>query len=319
MGPGWRQLAEDMAMNDDRTGNFADRLCRAVLDRKSAVVVGLDPHVDLLPPHLSEGVGPDDRDGMAAVIRDFCMGIVDAVCDVVPAVKPQVAFFERLGPPGYAALEAVVKHARAQGLLVISDAKRGDIGSTAKAYAEYHIGEHGLGADAVTVNPYLGGDSLRPFAQYGGRGKGIFVLAKTSNPGSADLQDRLIGSRRRPLFDAAAGLADRAGADSIGACGYSAVGIVAGATYPAAAAALRRRHPRLLFLVPGFGAQGAGADDVAVCFDDAGLGAVVNASRGILFAYRREPFSPRQWAEAARAAAVAMAGDIAAAVARRRR
>ena len=306
-------------MNDDPSGNFADRLCRAVEERKSAVVVGLDPHVDLLPPHLTEGLEAGDREGLAAVIRDFCIGIVDAVHDVVPAVKPQVAFFERLGPPGYAALEEVTNRARTRGLLVVSDAKRGDIGSTARAYAEYHIGdagETGLGADAVTVNPYLGGDSLRPFVEYTGRGKGIFVLAKTSNTGSSDLQDRDIGGQ--PLYDAAAGLADDVGAECIGERGYSAVGIVVGATYPAEAAALRRRHPRLLFLVPGYGAQGAGADDVAVCFDAAGLGAIVNASRSILFAYRQEPFSPRQWAEAARAAAVSMSADIAAAVARRR-
>ena len=307
-------------MNDDPSANFADRLCRAVLDKKSAVVVGLDPHVDLLPPHLTEDLDRGDREGLAVVIRDFCIGIVDAVHDVVPAVKPQVAFFERLGPPGYAALEEVTNRARTRGLLVISDAKRGDIGSTAKAYADYHIGDDGLaglGADAITVNPYLGADSLGPFVEYTGRGKGIFVLAKTSNAGSADLQDRHIGGQ--PLYDAAAGLADRVGADSIGGCGYSAVGIVAGATYPAEVAALRRRHPRLLFLVPGYGAQGAGADDVAGCFDAAGLGAIVNASRSILFAYRQEPFSPRQWAEAARAAAVSMSEHIATAVARRHR
>ena len=296
--------------------NFADRLCAAVRARNSAVVVGLDPHFGLMPGRMTEGVDPADRDALAVVVRDFCIGIIDAVHDVVPMVKPQVAFFERLGPPGLQALEEVVGRARAQGLLVISDAKRGDIGSTAQAYAEYHLGDGalpGLGADAVTVNPYLGGDSVQPFVEHTAHGRGLFLLAKTSNAGSADLQDRTVDDGRT-LYDAAAALADRVGGGCIGDSGYSAVGIVVGATYPAEAAALRRRYPRLVFLVPGYGAQGAGADDVAVCFDEDGMGAVVNASRSILFAYRAEDFAGRGWADAARAAAIAMGADIAASV-----
>ena len=303
------------------TANFADRLNAAVLAKKSPVVVGLDPHLDLLPPPLSEGIAAGDRQALAAAVGDFCCGIIDALHALVPAVKPQAAFFERLGPAGWQALEAVVAHARAQGLVVISDAKRGDIGSTARAYADYHLGGDaaglpGLGADAVTVNPYLGADSLQPFLDHTAAGRGLYLLAKTSNPGSSDLQDRDLEGAA--LYQRVAAMADDLGAASMGEGGWSAVGIVVGATHPEIAADLRRAFPRTPFLVPGYGAQGAGADDVAACFDAAGLGALVNASRSIVFAYRRPEYDDLGWQEAAAEAATAMNAGISAACCRRR-
>ena len=306
-------------------GSFADRLIEAVRAKRSHAVVGLDPHLKLLPPSLLREVSLGDRNQVAGVLEKFCAGVIEAVCDVVPAVKPQVAFFERLGAPGFAALERVVRLARDRGLLVISDAKRGDIGSTAEAYAECHIGsfrdeaggEHEvIGADAVTVNPYLGSDSLEPFVRLTGRGKGVFLLAKTSNPGSAEFQDRTFaseGGATTTLYEAVAAMADRLGEPSIGREGYGAVGIVVGATHPEEAEHLRRRFPRLLFLVPGFGSQGGRPEDVVGCFNQDGLGAVVNASRSVIFAYRDEEYSPlgeARWAECSRLAAQKMNEQI---------
>lgn len=307
--------------------HFADRLMQAVIDKGSAVVVGLDPHLAELPPEYADDVASGDRRRIAAAVRAFSHRVIDAVHDIVPAVKPQVAFFEQLGPDGYQALEDVVRHARDMGLLVISDAKRGDIGSTAAAYADYHIGIGperalpglaNLGADAMTVNPYLGADSLAPFVAYAARGKGLFVLAKTSNPGSGDLQDQTLRTdQRETVYGRAAILAETAGSDLVGSLGFSSVGIVVGATYPAEARLLRRRHPRLLFLVPGFGAQGARAADVAESFDDHGLGAIVGSARGIIFAYRNPKYAAldgARWVDATRLAAKDTTAEIAAAL-----
>ena len=310
------------------SGSFGDRLIKAVRARRSHAVVGLDPHLKLLPPSLLRGVSLADRDQVAGVLEKFCAGVIDAVCDLVPAVKPQVAFFERLGAPGFAALERVVRLARDRGLLVNSDAKRGDIGSTAEAYAECHIGsfrdelgeEHEvIGADAVTVNPYLGSDSLEPFVRLTGRGKGVFLLAKTSNPGSAEFQDQTLasGDGTTTLYEAVAAMADRLGEPSVGREGYGAVGIVVGATHPEEAEHLRRRFPRLLFLVPGFGSQGGRPGDVVGCFNEDGLGAVVNASRSVIFAYREDEYAAlgeARWAECSRLAAQKMNQQINAAL-----
>ncbi len=288
---------------------FGDRLVAAVEARGSSVVVGLDPHLTLLPPPFADGAASLQRNVVAAAVERFCDEIVETVADLVPAIKPQIAFFERLGPPGWTALERVVQRAKRRGLLVVADAKRGDIGSTATAYADYLLGGPdglgGLDADAVTVNPYLGTDSLLPFAAYLDRGKGLFVLAKTSNPSSAELQDRLIetAAGERPLYTAVAELARQIGADSRGERGFSSVGIVVGATHPSQLGELRGSFSELPFLVPGFGAQGADADDVTGAFDERGLGALVNASRSLLFAYRGEEYSglaPKQWSEATR-------------------
>jgi orotidine-5'-phosphate decarboxylase len=300
--------------------NFSERLIEAVTNKQSRLTVGLDPNFQLLPPSLLEGVNIGDRAMLARATTEFCIGIMDAVGDLIAAIKPQVAFFERLGPAGYASLEAVVKEARTRNLIIISDAKRGDIGSTAQAYADYHLGwSEGvdgepscLGADAMTINAYLGEDSLEPFIQYVRRGRGVFLLAKTSNPGSGDFQDKLLGDGkdRAPLYHSVAVLAERLTSQvSVGRFDYSSVGLVVGATYPQQAAALRAAFPRLLFLIPGVGAQGAKPADLRDCFDRDGLGAVVNSSRSIIFAYR-DSANPSDWQGAARTAAMALRDEI---------
>ncbi len=304
---------------------FSDRLIRAIQEKKSALIVGLDPHVSLMPPRIVRGIDSGDRVEVAQITRAFCLNILDVVADIVPGVKPQVAFFERLGPPGFEVLEEIVEAARSKGLLVISDCKRGDIGSTAAAYAEYHFedaggsGAKGLGADAITLSPYLGEDSLAPFAKYVPDGRGLFILAKSSNSGSSDFQDRSIEYEGQivPLYQAVAQLVQKISDKfPVGEFGYSPVGIVVGATFPEQAGLLRDRFPRLYFLVPGIGAQGAQPDELRGCFNEDGLGAIINASRSILFAYRENEADSegKYWQDAAREAAVALRDSLNAAI-----
>jgi orotidine-5'-phosphate decarboxylase len=249
--------------------HFSDRLAAAVEWKRSPLVVGLDPVPDRLPPEL-------DGD-----IDAFCRGIVDAVADLVVAVKPQSAFFEAHGPDGVRAFWAACEYARDAGLLVVADAKRADIGSTARAYAEAF-----RRADAVTVNPYLGGDSIEPFLDVcRDAGTGIFCLVKTSNPGSADLQDARLADGRA-VWERVAELVGAWGEGDVGVSGLSSVGAVVGATFPAELAAARRLLPRAPFLVPGVGAQGAGAADVAAAFTRTPGSALVSASRSVIYAYR---------------------------------
>jgi orotidine-5'-phosphate decarboxylase len=312
---------------------FADRLDAAIEAKRSAVCLGIDPQLELFPAPLAHLASSADREVAAAAVERFALELLDTLCDLVAVVKPQVAFFERLGPPGWAVLERVVAAAHARGLLVIADAKRGDIASTAAAYADYLLGDdaaaassvpRGLGADAMTVNAYLGADSLEPFLRHVDRGRGLYVLAKTSNPGSGDLQDLMVACERpgdgaRPLYAHAAALAARAGAASIGERGLSSVGIVVGATHPEQSRALRAANPSLPFLVPGYGAQGAGPAEVACAFDRRGRGAIVNSSRGLCFAYRspqHRDLGPDHWAEASRRECVAMRDAILAALPR---
>jgi len=244
----------------------------------------------------------------------------------VPAVKLQSAFYELLGVPGLRALLETVRAARAAGLLVILDAKRGDIASTAAAYAEALLGEldwrgqarPAIGADAATVSPYLGGDSLEPWVDVCRRhGKGIFVLARTSNPGSADLQSLGLAGGGT-VDERVASMVDRLGEGQVGAAGYSSVGAVVGATFPADAARLRRLMPRAIFLLPGYGAQGGGAEGLAACFDRDGLGALVSASRSITYPKGAEAAtSASAYRDLVRASLLAMTGDVNAALARK--
>src|SRR5665811_1247203 len=267
--------------------NFADRLLGAVEDRRSHVVVGLDPDYSLLPPELRTLVPSQvaDADALAECFDVFLRGILGAVAGIAVAVKPQLAYFEALGSAGYGLYERIVAEAREQGFLVIADAKRGDIGSTAEAYARAHLDV--VGADAVTVNPWFGTDGIEPFIlRTKDDGRGLFVLVKTSNPGSAEIQDLVLAAGGSPVFEHVAGLVDTWGVDAVGECGYSSVGAVVGATHPEQAARLRVAHPTTPFLVPGFGAQGAGPSQLSGIFDAGGTGAVVNSSRAILYAYR---------------------------------
>lgn len=279
---------------------FGERLVEAVIQRRSHVVVGLDPDYDSLPEelrasHPSDAYGSEES-MKAACYREFLEGILDAVGDDAIAVKMQLAYFEALGSVGYEVYESLIQPARTRGLLVIADGKRGDIGSTAEAYARAHL--ETAGADAVTVNPYLGTDSVEPFLRRANeQGKGMFVLVKTSNPSSADVQDLELvegGS----VYHGVARLVSRWGSESKGSSGYSSVGAVVGATHPRVGAELRLLMPGIPFLVPGYGAQGATATDLQGFFGDDGKGAVVNSSRAILYAFRKHQGS--SWQDAAR-------------------
>lgn len=285
--------------------HFADRLFKAVEEKRSHVVVGLDPDYSLLPPALRdkhEALDYDDEmQTRVEACREFLFRLLIELRSEAVAVKPQLAFYEALGSQGYRLYEEVVEAAHSLGYLVIADAKRGDIGSSAEAYAAAHLDV--AGADAVTVNPWFGSDGLEPFLRRArGEGKGVFVLVKTSNPGSADLQEQTLASGSR-VYEQVADMVRSWAEPSVGESGYANVGAVVGATYPAQAAQLRAALPGVPFLVPGYGAQGATAADVAGAFDVAGSGAVVNSSRAILYAYR---VRPGHWAEAARAEAGAM-------------
>src|SRR6056297_485564 len=272
---------------------FADRLCRAVRDTHSVTCIGLDPRKASLPSPLCDAVVGDQPDAWAAAYVQFCTEIIDVVAGKVACVKPQAAFFEQLGPAGMVALGHVIQHARRAGVLVITDGKRNDIGSTATAYADAYLGaESPWGSDALTVSPYLGEDSIEPFVELcQARGAGIFVLVKTSNPGGGLLQDRQTDGQS--VSASVASLVTRLNAERVGDCGYGPVGSVVGATYPEQLAQLRAAMPTSWILVPGFGAQGGAAADVQAGFDDSGLGAIVNSSRHIIFAYDRPEYRER--------------------------
>ncbi len=283
---------------------FADRLAAAVRKRKTPLLVGLDPRREQMPEPLQIASGRDRAADVAESYRQFCRGVIDVVAPLVPAVKPQAAFFEQLGPHGMTALADVILYARQKGLLVIFDGKRNDIGSTAAAYAEGILGtdaDDGWRADALTVSPYLGDDSIEPFLKTcRQRGTGIFVLVKTSNPGGGAFQDLVADGK--PLYRHVAEHVDRWTSEDLGQCGYGPVGAVVGATYPDQLAELRNVLPHCWLLVPGFGSQGGGPKDVVSAFDQHGLGAVINSSRAIIFAYRRDEYSrrypPAQWQRA---------------------
>jgi len=269
------------------TTHFADRLADCVERKRSQLVLGLDPVLDMLPVEL-QGEAHGVESAAAAVAR-FCRGVIDAAAPHLVGVKPQLAFFEALGPHGVRALEEACAYARDAGLLVIADAKRADIGSTARAYAAAYIeprGELPPLADSVTVNPYLGRESIEPFiAACKRHGGGIFVLTKTSNAGSADVQDLKL-SDGRVLWHHVAQLAREWGEDLVGERGLSSVGLVVGATYPRAIGEARRLCPQQVLLLPGIGAQGASPADVARAFTSGPASAVVSVSRALIYAYR---------------------------------
>jgi orotidine-5'-phosphate decarboxylase len=281
--------------------NFADRLAESVERKGSALCVGLDPRIELLPPELVRGLKPG-RAGRARAYERFCEGLIDAVADEAVAVKPQVAFFEALGGYGLTALEHVCQVAAERGLIVIADAKRGDIGSTAEAYAEAWLAPRDGGrpvADAVTVNPYMGGDSVDPFLAACGQGAGLFVLARTSNPGADDLQQQMLADGR-PVWERTAELIAGWGAGLIGECGLSSVGAVVGATHPEAVERARELMPAQVLLLPGVGAQGGSAADLAAAFRDHPAGGLVVAARSVIYAWRDRR---GDWQQSVRAAA----------------
>jgi orotidine-5'-phosphate decarboxylase len=289
--------------------SFGDRLAAAVERKRSQLLVGLDPLPELLPVELAGEAGLG-RSEAADACRRFCCGVIDAVSAYAVGVKPQLAFFEALGPPGMEALENVCGYARTAGLLVVADAKRGDIGSTARAYAAAYLesreGQAPL-ADAMTVSPYLGRDSLEPFlAACRREGAGIFCLVKTSNEGVADIQDLAL-SDGAPLWQHVARLVAEWGEELVGERGLSSVGAVVGATHPRAVGEARRLLPRAVLLLPGIGAQGAGPADVARAFTSGPASALVAASRSVLYAYRA---TDDDWRSAAAAEAARLKSEV---------
>jgi orotidine-5'-phosphate decarboxylase len=290
--------------------NFSDRLADSIKKQGNPVLVGLDPRLDSLPEAFKKEIAPSNWAGIAKAYSLFCRGVIDVVAPLVPAVKPQAAFFEQIGPAGMNALAEVIDYARQKGLLVIFDGKRNDIGSTATAYAQGILGSEEpakspWGADALTVSPYLGEDSLQPFLETASqRAAGLFVLVKTSNPGGGMFQDLIADGR--PLYRHVAEYVERKAAETAGECGYGIIGAVVGATYPQQLVELRAAMPHAWFLVPGFGSQGGTAADTAGAFDASGLGAIVNNSRGILFAHSSKKYKDRfgdaRWQEAVEAA-----------------
>lgn len=293
----------------DETPTFADRLGEAVARKRSQLVVGLDPRLDLLPMEL-RGESVLGRASAAAAVVRFCNGIVDAVGPYVVAVKPQSAFFEALGSDGIRALEEVCDYARSSGLLVLLDAKRGDIGSTSRAYAAAYLeprdGSPPL-ADAMTASPYLGLDSVEPFlAACRRHGAGVFFLVRTSNAGAADVQDAVL-SDGRPLWQLVAELVHEWGQPLVGEQGMSSVGAVVGATLPRAVSEARRLLPQTPLLLPGVGAQGATPADVARAFTRGPATALVTASRSVIYAFRE---SDEDWRVAAAGEAERLAVQV---------
>ena len=288
------------------------------------IVVGLDPMMKFVPEHIQKKAFEEygeTLEGAAEAIWQYNKGIVDAVYDLIPAVKPQIAMYEQFGIPGLQAFKKTVDYCKEKGLVVIGDIKRGDIGSTSTAYAVGHLGKVQVGSksyagfdeDFVTVNPYLGSDGVKPFIDVCREvKKGIFVLVKTSNPSSGEFQDRLIDGK--PLYELVGSMVDKWGSELMGDS-YSYVGAVVGATYPEMGKVLRDIMPKAYILVPGYGAQGGKGKDLVHFFNKDGLGAIVNSSRGIIAAYQqdayKEKFAPENYADASRAAVLAMKEDIA--------
>ena len=304
-----------------------DTLIEKIIAKKAPVVVGLDPMLAYVPEHIKEKAFAEHgvtAEGAAEAIWQFNKQIVDAVYDWIPAVKPQIAMYEQFGLPGVEAFVKTVNYCKEKELVVIGDIKRGDIGSTSAAYAIGHLGHAPLAGEAfapgfredfATVNPYLGSDGVLPFVKVcKEENKGIFVLVKTSNPSSGEFQDRIVDGGR-PLYEIVGEMVDKWGAEYIGRHGYSAVGAVVGATYPEMGAVLRKIMKRAYILVPGYGAQGGTAADLAPYFNEDGLGAIVNSSRGIIAAYKADKykeFGPENFAQASRKATEDMIADIAA-------
>ncbi len=302
-----------------------DRLIEKIESMNNPTVAGLDPRleyiVDDVKARAFERYG-GGLEGAAAAILEWGKGMIDALCDIVPAVKPQLAYYERFGWQGVRCLAETIEYARARGMYVIADGKRNDIGSTMEAYADAWLGEtetpdgfiEPFGADALTVNGYLGSDGINPPLRLCEKyDKGIFVLVKTSNPSSGELQDRMVAGGGS-VSEEIGRLCGRLGAESARASkyGYSAIGAVVGATYPEQLAQLRREFSNIFFLVPGYGAQGGGAKDVAGAFDGNGRGAIINSSRGIICAWKKRP--DVCWQTAARDEAINMRDAIAAAI-----
>lgn len=298
-----------------------DRMIEKIVETQNPTVAGLDPKLSYIPNYILDAAVEKygkTLEAAAAALVEYNKGLIDALCDIVPAVKPQAAYYEMYGWQGVKALAETITYAREKGMFVITDGKRNDIGATMEAYATAHLGTtdvfgeevDAFGADALTVNGYLGTDGIKPLLKVcGEKDKGIFVLVKTSNPSSGELQDQKMESGMS-VYETMGAFCETWGEAVMGKYGYSGVGAVVGATYPAQLGEMREKAPHTFFLVPGYGAQGGAADDVAPAFDKNGLGAIVNSSRGIMCAWQKEKCEEHDYAQAARREAIRMRDEI---------
>ena len=305
---------------------MSKKIIQKIKELNAPIVVGLDPMMNFIPQYIKEAAYEkygQTLEGAGEAILQYNIGIVDAIYDLVPAVKPQIAMYEQFGIPGMIAFHKTVEYCKQKGLIVIGDIKRGDIGSTSEAYAVGHLGKvqvgensfYGFDEDFVTVNPYLGSDGINPFIKIcKEEDKGLFILVKTSNPSSGEFQDQLIDGK--PLYEIVGEKVAAWGEECMGEQ-YSNIGAVVGATYPEMGKALRKLMPKTFILVPGYGAQGGKGADLVHFFNEDGLGAIINSSRGIIAAYQQDQYSQygeKEYAKAARAAVIDMREDIASAL-----
>ena len=301
--------------------NAIDRLINKIKETNNPTVIGLDPRYELLPKCVLEKY-PNTLEGVSEAIIEYNKALIDETCDVIPAVKPQIAFYEMFGIPGMKAFEETCKYAKQKGMIVIADIKRGDIGSTAQGYSNAYLGKTKIGekeesifdVDFVTVNPYMGTDCVKPFIEDCKKyDKGIFILVKTSNPSSGELQDVKLENGEE-VYVKVAKLVEEWGKDLRGENGYSSIAAVVGATYPKQLKEIREIAPHTYFLIPGYGAQGGKAEDIALGFDKNGLGGIVNASRSLMCAYKSElwkdKFEEEDYAKATRAEALRMKEEL---------
>ena len=301
--------------------NAIDRLIDKIKQTNNPTVMGLDPRFDMLPKCVTDKYDKT-LEGVSKAILEYNKALIDETCDIIPAVKPQIAFYEMFGIPGLEAFKETCKYAKEKGMIVIADIKRGDIGSTAQGYSNAFLGKTKIGdheesifdVDFVTVNPYMGTDCVKPFIEDCKKyDKGIFILVKTSNPSSGELQDLKLENGKE-VYMQVAELVEKWGEDLVGKYGYSSVAAVVGATYPEQLEQIRSKAPHTYFLIPGYGAQGGKAEDIALGFDKNGLGGIVNASRSLMCAYKSEiwknQFTEEEYAKATRAEALRMKEEL---------
>ena len=301
--------------------NAIDRLIEKIKETNNPTVMGLDPRYEMLPSCVTKKY-PTTLEGVADAIVEYNKALIDATYDIIPAIKPQVAFYEMFGIPGMRALEETCKYAKEKNMVIIADAKRGDIGSTAAGYSNAYLGKTNIGdiqqsifdIDFLTVNPYMGTDCVKPFVEDCKKyQKGLFILVKTSNPSSGELQDLKLESGEE-VYTKVAKLVEKWGEELRGKYGYSSIAAVVGATYPEQLQSIRNVAPHTYFLIPGYGAQGGKAQDIALGFDNQGLGGIVNASRSLMCAYKsdrwKDEFSEEDYAKATRAEAIRMRDEL---------
>ena len=316
--------------------NAMDKLIEKIKETKNPTVIGLDPKYEMIPEYIRSKY-EENLEGVAKSIVEFNKTLIDEICDIIPAIKPNVAFYEMYGLEGMKAFEETCKYAKEKGMIVIADIKRGDIGTTAKAYSNAFLGKTKIGekeesiydvdktkigekeesiydVDIETLNPYKGIDSIKPFIEDCQKyGKGAFVIDKTSNPSSGELQDLKLETGEE-VYTKVAKLVEEWGKDLIGKYGYSSISTVVGATYPKQLQELRKTAPHTFFLIPGYGAQGGKAEDIALGFDENGIGGIVNSSRGLMYAYKsdlwKDKYTEEEFAKATRAEAIRMREEL---------